>query len=210
LPAVPAIRVLLTRDRTHGASVTGGFLDLRRVDLQVSYPDGQQSAPFPYDFAVRRALDAVVMAAHFREGGVRHVYLRSAVRPPLALRPILPSHDGSLWELPAGLVEVGEDPAATASRELHEELGFAIAPNELHALGHWTFPAPGIIGERHVYYHVEVDPKERTTPTEDGSALERHASIFAVPIAEALEHCHTGAICDAKTELALRRLVEVP
>jgi len=210
LPSPPAIRVLVVQDRTDGAGATGGFLDLRRVDLVVRYPDGQASDPFAYDMAVRRALDAVVIAAHFRQDGVRQVYLRSAVRPPLALRPIPPAHDGSLWELPAGLVEAGEDPTQTAARELLEELGFEAPASALRELGPPTFPAPGIIGERHVFFHVEVAPGDRSTPTEDGSALERHASILPVPVAEALEHCRAGAIRDAKTELALRRLVEVP
>ena len=198
------------RDRTVGASATGGFLDLRRVDLVVRYPDGGQSAPFAYDLAVRRALDAVVIAAHFTQDGVRHVYLRSAVRPPLALRPIPPSHDGALWELPAGLVEDGEEPAQTAARELLEELGFAATPEDFRELGPWTFPAPGIIGERHLFFHVRVAPADRSTPTEDGSALERHASVLAVPVSDALADCRAGSIRDAKTELALRRLAEVP
>ena len=78
----------------------------------------------------------------------------------------------------------------------------------MQPLGPWTFPAPGIIGERHIYFHVTVDPRARTTPTEDGSALERGASIVALPVRDAIEHCRRGAIPDAKTELALRRLAE--
>jgi ADP-ribose pyrophosphatase len=45
---------------------------------------------------------------------------------------------------------------------------------------------------------------------EDGSALERGASVLALALPEAIEHCKTGAICDAKTELGLRRLAEMP
>jgi ADP-ribose pyrophosphatase len=149
------------------------------------------------------------MAAHYVEGGVRLVYLRSSIRPPCALRPVPPLHDGALWELPAGLVEPGEDPAACAARELAEELGFVVPPSAMQPLGPWTFPAPGIIGERHLYFHVPVDPQTRTTPTEDGSALERAASIIALPVRDAIEHCRRGAIPDAKTELALRRLAEL-
>lgn len=208
LPAPPSIRIVIARDRTAESRATGGFLDVHRLDLVARYPDGTESEPFRYDVAAREALDAVVMAAHFAEGGVRHVFLRSAVRPPCALRPIPPAHDGSLWELPAGLVEPGEDPRATAARELDEELGFRVRPGDLHALGEWMFPVPGMIGERHIFFAVEVDPRARSTPTEDGSALERAAAILAVPVAEGIEHCRRGAIRDAKTELALRRLAE--
>ncbi len=208
LPSPPTIRIAITRDRTAESGAAGGFLDVRRLDLVAHYPDGVESAPFSYDIATREALDAVVIAAHFVANGVRHVFLRSALRPPCALRPIAPTHDGALWELPAGLVEPDEDPAATAARELAEELGFTAAIGEMQALGEWTFPAPGIIGERHVFYAVEVDPGQRATPTEDGSPLERAGAVFSLPVRDAIDHCRSGAIRDAKTELALRRLAE--
>jgi ADP-ribose pyrophosphatase len=208
LPAPPAIGLVVARDRSAEARAVGGFLDVRRLDLVARYPDGTESAPFPYDVAARAALDAVIIAACYVEEGVRHVFLRSAVRPPCALRPVPPMHDGSLWELPAGLVEPGEEPAGSAARELGEELGFAAGPEAMRPLGEWTFPAPGMIGERHLYYAVDVDPRARAVPTEDGSALERAAAILALPVADAIEHCRRGTIRDAKTELALRRLVE--
>jgi ADP-ribose pyrophosphatase len=208
LPPPPAIRLEVTLDRTAEARATGGFLDVRRVDMRAAYPDGQ-SAPFRYDLATRKALDAVVIAAHYPSDGGPHVYLRTAVRPPCALRPIPPAHDGSLWELPAGLVEPDEDPAEAAARELGEELGFDAGAADMSPLGEWTFPCPGIIGERHIFFSIEVDAARRRHPTEDGSALERAASILALPLADALEHCRTGAIRDAKTELGLRRLAEL-
>jgi ADP-ribose pyrophosphatase len=208
LQAPPAIRLEIVNDRSDSSRATGGFVDVRRVDLVAHYPSGQKSAPFAYDIATRKALDAVVILAHFAHDGVRHVYLRSAVRPPCALRTLPPAHDGLLWELPAGLVEPGEEPAAAAARELNEELGFSCEAEAMRPLGHWTFPAPGVMGERHVFFEVEVSPAARRRPTEDGSALERGAAILPLPLADALSHCRRGAIVDAKTELALRRFAE--
>jgi ADP-ribose pyrophosphatase len=200
--------VAVVCDRTAEARATGGFLNLRRVELVARFPDRSESSPFSYDVATREALDAVIIAATYVERGVEHVFLRSAVRPPCALRHVPPPHDGTLWELPAGLVEPNENPATTAARELAEELGFVANESDMQPLGEWTFPAPGMIGERHLFYTVEVDPAARAVPTEDGSALERHAAVFALPVDDALEHCRRGAIRDAKTELALRRLIE--
>ena len=206
---MPTIGVEVARDRSADARATGGFLDLRRLDLTLAFPDGTRSPSFPYDIATRAALDAVVFAACFVAGGVRHVYLRSAVRPPCALRAVPPFHDGGLWELPAGLIEPGEDAAEAAARELGEELGFQAKPSDMRPLGDWTFPAAGVIGERHIFFFVTVDPGARSLPSEDGSALERFASIVSLPVADGLEHCRSGAIRDAKTELGLRRLAEI-
>jgi ADP-ribose pyrophosphatase len=182
LPPLPAIRVRVARDRSAGGLAGGGFLNVSRLDLVVSYPDGTESASFPYDIAERRALDAAIIVAHFASGGVRHVYLRSAVRPPCALRRFEPAETGGLWEVPAGLVEPDEDPAAAAARELGEELGFAADAGAMTPLGAWMFPVPGMIAERNLYFSIEVDPHARATPTEDGSALERAAAICALPL----------------------------
>jgi len=208
LPKLPSIGVRVERDRTAEARATGGFLNLRRVDLVVTSPEGQDSAPFRYDLATRASLDAVVMAAHYAQEGIRHVFLRSAVRPALALRSIPPAHDGALWELPAGLIDGDEAPREAAARELLEELGFQIEPGALMELGPSVFPTPGVIAEAHYFFEVEVDPSQRLTPSEDGSALERDAVIAAIPIARALDACRSGDIRDAKSELLLRRLVE--
>ena len=102
---------------------------------------------------------------------------------------------------PEGLV-------ACAQRELDEELGLLVDTEALTPLGPSTFPCPGVIGERHHYFHVAVKPSDRRVPIEDGSVLEQEARIVAVPLREALDACKSGGIEDAKTELALRRLRE--
>lgn len=196
-----------------------GFLRLVRGLYRATYPDGTKSEPFVYDAIDRKAIDAVVIVAHFMTpDGTRRVFLRSALRPPLTMRDRaqspLPDEacDGNLWELPAGLVEPSErSPAGVASaaqRELHEELGFDVRVEALSALGHSTFPAPGFVAERHFFFEVQVDPAQRQEPKLDGSALEHFGKVVELPLADALELCRTGGIEDAKTELALRRLAE--
>jgi len=96
-----------------------------------------------------------------------------------------------------------------AARELMEEVGVAVPPEAMRALGPSGFPAPGVIGERHFFFHVEIDPARIQVPTEDGSPLERQGRIAAVTLEEALELTRTGVIEDEKTELALRRLAEI-
>ncbi len=187
--------------------------------LRLRFENGELSETFVYDTVHRTRLDAVVIAAHFRgTDGRRRVYLRSAFRPPVATRPLevrpVPERPelGGLWELPAGLVEEDERSPegvrACAARELHEELGFPIDPAALTPLGPSSFPAPGMVGERHFYFHVEVDPATRVAPPEDGSPLERHAAITHLPLDDLLDLARSGELEDAKTELGLRRLAE--
>jgi ADP-ribose pyrophosphatase len=197
-----------------------GFLRLVRRRYRAHYPDGSASEPFEYDEVDRRAIDAAVMLAHFTDARGRvQVYLRSSVRPPVALRdkarsPLLDEHDhGLLWELPAGLVEPGEQTpegvVGTAQRELLEELGFDVAREALQPLGPSSFPAAGFIAERHFFFHVAVDPNQRRVPYLDGSPLERFGEVIHVALSDALEWVSSGHIEDSKTELGLRRFAEL-
>ncbi len=202
LPEAPKVELETVRETRHG---DGGFLVLRRLEL-VAVSAGARSKGFHYDAVERRSLDASVMAVHHAAEGRVWVWLRSSVRPPLALRsePLSPV----LWELPAGLIDGGESPRAAAAREIAEELGFDVAESAVRDLGPASHPTPAVIGELHHFFHVEVDPTTRKEPAGDGSALEAGAFVVAVPLDEALAACRHGEIRDEKTELALRRLAD--
>ncbi len=207
LPDAPKVELEIVRETLVGE---GGFLALRRTALVAVY-DGARSPEFAYDLVERRALDASVMAAHHEHEGRVWVWLRSSLRPPIALRPGKPGEPRGavLWELPAGLIEAGETPRAAAARELAEELGFVVAEAALAPLGPTGFPCPAAIGEKHHFFHVRVDPASRGEPSGDGSPVEAGAVIIAVPLDEALAAARRGELADEKTELALRRLAEL-
>lgn len=210
LPEPPKVELETLRETRLGE---GGFLVLRRTEL-VTITDGTRSSGFPYDAVGRRALDASVMVAHHEHEGRVCVWLRSSLRPPVALREEATASSSApplspvLWELPAGLIEPGESPRAAAARELAEELGFDVAESAVLDLGPAAHPAPAMIGELHHFFRVEVDPKTRTEPAGDGSPVEAGAVVVAIPLEEALAACRRGDIRDEKTELALRRLAD--
>ena len=218
LPPLPVVDLQVLEDLSPKEAT--GFLKLKRLRMRVRRADGSESAPFVYDSVLRGALDAVVVVAHFIREGRRHVFLRSAIRPPCQLRPLEcrpleePPTLGSLWELPAGLVELEECKLGaaglcrSAARELEEETGLTVSPEAFEPLGPATFPSAGVIGERHHFFAVEVDPASQRAPTEDGSVLEQGAVVVAVELGEALALVRSGAIEDGKTEIGLRRLVE--
>ena len=205
LPEPPTVELETVSEARFGE---GGFLSLRRMQI-VAVRGPERSATFAYDLIDRRSLDASVMVAHHVIEGRVWVWLRTSLRPPLALRPDAAALGPVLWEVPAGLIEPGETPRAAAARELAEELGFAVGEDAMLELGPLSTPAPAFIGEFHHYFHVEVDPATRQEPEGDGSPVEAAAIVVSIPLDEALAACRRGDIRDAKTELSLRRLAEL-
>jgi ADP-ribose pyrophosphatase len=100
-----------------------------------------------------------------------------------------------LLELPAGVVEAGEDPAASAQREVREEIG--MGARHLKPVGEF-FLAPGYSTElMRVYLATGLFP-EALDPDED-----EQITVEKVPFDEALRMAEQGEIQDAKTIAAL-------
>lgn len=199
-----------------------GFL--RRISRTLRIVDDtlppEATRPFEYDEVDRRGLDAVVVVPHFlaaEEGGAMRtwVVLRSAARPPVLLRDPnrFRGHLGgaeSLWEVPAGLVEPGEESdeglRRAAARELEEETGFVLSPAAIEHLGPSGYPCPGVIAERQYFFSADVTDAPSTRPSLDGSPLEFVGEVFAIPLSSALAELERLGALDIKTEVALRRL----
>lgn len=199
LPQTPDLRLSAVAP---AVDLQGSFMRLERLRLKLA-KEGAESKAFDYDIVTRKALDSVVIAAHFERGGKVHVILLTAVRPPLWAR------DGAsftIWELPGGLIKPSETPRDAAARELFEETGARVDPAALEPLGPALLVAPGMISEVQSYFHVRVEPDHLTTPPGDDSPLEAMSVRAAIPLDEALALCASGVIHDLKTELTLRRL----
>ncbi len=149
-----------------------------------------------------------------RDGGTREM---AVVRHPgaCAILPILgePSEGGpativmirnqrpavgaTLWELPAGTIDPGEDPLPCAGRELIEETGYKAAT--LEAFGRF-YTTPGMTNEvMHVFVargltHVGQD-------LDDGE----HIEVDEVSADEALAMIDDGRLMDAKSVIPILR-----
>jgi 8-oxo-dGTP pyrophosphatase MutT (NUDIX family) len=203
LPPLPRLRFVASAKPARGeAFVRVEPFELRFVEGPAS---GQRC---DYDLVRRRAIDAVVMVAFTRPSEGRFdVFLRSALRPPLALRDDGVALEPGLWELPAGLVERGESPRAAAARELFEELGLRVTEEELVPLGGAVVPAPALIGERQWGFAVDVTDRERSEPELDGGLLELGGVVARVDAQSFVERLADEALVDAKTELFLGRFL---
>ncbi|MEZ5540583.1 MAG: NUDIX hydrolase [Pseudomonadota bacterium] len=127
-------------------------------------------------------------------GGAAVVALDAADRVCL-LRQYRYAGGGWLWELPAGKLDPGEPPEATARRELEEEAG--VRAGRLETLGS-MIPTPGYCDEVvHLYLAHELTPVPARP--EEHELFEVHW----LPFATALARVHDGTIRDAKTMLGL-------
>ncbi len=68
--------------------------------------------------------------------------------------------DTELWEFPAGLVETGEDPVDTATRELTEETG--LVANSARLIGS-QYPVAGVMSDTFYTVLAEVDEPDGST-----------------------------------------------
>ena len=101
----------------------------------------------------------------------------------------------TLIELPAGTLEPGEDPQATAFRELIEETGYrAKQMQRLHAF----YAAPGILDEQMMLFAATG----LTAGEPEREAAEQIENLL-VSWDEALDLIRRGEICDAKTMVGL-------
>lgn len=102
-----------------------------------------------------------------------------------------PSVRQTLWEIPAGTLEDGEDADACAARELVEETGYAAAT--LRPLTRF-YTTPGFCTEQmHAYLATGL--------TFQGQDLDETEKIesYQVPLDEALQMARDGRIIDGKT-----------
>ena len=95
------------------------------------------------------------------------VALTPAGRIPI-VRQYRPAIEDFSWELPAGLVDDGEDPAQGCQRELFEETGFPA--RVVHRLGE-TSPCTGRLSNRIHSFFVETAARAKSFEPEPGITL---------------------------------------
>lgn len=108
-----------------------------------------------------------------------------------------------LLEIPAGTLEPGETPEATARRELREETGYTA--DRLRPLGSF-FSAPGFCDEV-----IHLFRADGLTPGEPDPDFGEAIQLVELPVEEARRRLLAGGFEDAKTLVALGRyFLEAP
>jgi ADP-ribose pyrophosphatase len=113
----------------------------------------------------------------------------------LLVRQLRPAVGQVLLELPAGILDPGEDPVTCARRELEEETGYTA--DRLEPLVRF-YPSPGFCTELlHVF--VAQGLRECSGQPDDDEELE----LVRMPLAEAMQLVRRGEITDSKTVIGL-------
>jgi 8-oxo-dGTP pyrophosphatase MutT (NUDIX family) len=137
-------------------------------------------------------------------------YLAILARTPDGRIPIVrqyrPALEAFTWELPAGLVERGEDPALGCERELLEETGYPT--RVIHALGS-AAACTGRLSNRIHSFFVETGERVADFKPEPGIdvALKSPAELAAmIKSGEFIQQLHLGALMLAE----LRNFLTLP
>ena len=106
---------------------------------------------------------------------------------------------GWLLEIPAGVVDEGEEPEAAARREVEEETGYRVSDLIFVST---IYPSPGASSERISIYYARVSPADLVS---EGGGVDEGEDVRLVrkPVTEAVDEALRGELVDGKTVVAL-------
>lgn len=146
--------------------------------LQTRLPDGKQTQ---YDIVTHAG--AVALVPVDQEGNIWFV------------RQYRVASDREMIEIPAGILELGEDPYVAAAREIREEIGQA--SQTIEKLGEIHL-SPGYSNEIiHIFLASDLSPDQ--LEQDDDEFIE----VIRMPIEQAYAMARSGGILDGKTLAAL-------
>lgn len=127
-------------------------------------------------------------------GGASVLYIEDG--KVLLVRQFRYAYGESIYEIPAGKLETGEDPMLAAKRELEEEAGVKAGRLELMFT---LYPTPGYTSEK-IYIYQAFDCEKVNAHLDEGEFLD----IEYIPLEKAKEMLKNGEIKDGKTIIALQ------
>lgn len=114
----------------------------------------------------------------------------------LLVRQYRYAYGESIYEIPAGKLEKGEDPSLAALRELEEEAGIRAKRLELLYV---NYPTPGYTNEK-IYIYRAYEGEQVSSHLDDGEFLD----VEWIELDKVKEMLKKGEIKDGKTIIALQ------
>lgn len=164
-------------------------------------------------------VDEVVYKKEGDEGAAEKTVTRQVVRPKKAAAVLIhdtqsdsivfssqfrvaamEENEGWMLEIPAGVLDEGEEPEAAARRECAEETGYAIENLELVTT---YFTSPGYTTERLAIYYAQVSRADKTGAGGGNADENEEILIQEIPFSDCVLMVQDGRISDGKTLIAL-------
>ena len=127
-------------------------------------------------------------------GGACVLYVKEG--KVLLVRQYRYAYSESIYEIPAGKLDKGEEPIKAAARELEEETG--LIAKELKLL-YVMYPSPGYTNEK-IYIYQAISVREAIARPDEGEYLDAEY----ISLDKVKEMLANGEIKDAKTIIALQ------
>jgi 8-oxo-dGTP pyrophosphatase MutT (NUDIX family) len=170
--------------------------------------------------AVSQWMDLIAREVEFTPGAEPQVYhavsqqdyLAIVARTPDGRIPIVrqyrPAIEAFTWELPAGLVDSGEEPAAAAARELLEETGYPA--RAIHSLGAPAIACSGRLSNHVHSFFIETGERVADFTPEPGLTVALKSPAQLVELIKSggiAQQMHLGALllADMRSFLTLPR-----
>lgn len=119
----------------------------------------------------------------------------------LLVRQFRAPYKETIYEIPAGKLEKGEDPFEAGIRELREECG--VTAKNVFSLGK-LYPSPGYCGEIiHLYGATELTYGEQDLDEDE------FLDVKKVPLDEAINRCMSDEFRDSKTIVGIMKIKEM-
>lgn len=109
-------------------------------------------------------------------------------------------YGNEIYEIPAGKMEEGEDPAVAAARECEEETGYRAQVKHLVDI----YPSPGYTDEIIHIYLAECG-EFAGQHTDEGEFL----TCEFIPLEKVVQMIESGEICDSKTVTAIYKYLSI-
>lgn len=117
--------------------------------------------------------------------------------------PTVAHGPGWLLEIPAGILEAGEDVEACARREMIEETGYSVGALDPVAT---VYLSPGGSSERIHIFRGRIALRADAAETGGIESEGEDIRIICMPVDEAIAKVRAGELLDAKTVIALQWL----
>lgn len=168
---IHVLRNIISRESLY----SGRILDLQ-ID-HVKFPSGSEK--------IREVVKHKSAAAILPVDADGNIYLVQQYRHAV---------DEDLYEIPAGIIEPGEDPLETAVRELQEEIGYR--PGKIEIIFD-CYTSPGYSTERiFFYYATDLIPSKLLEDDDE------YLQVFVFSPEDIISMINSGEICDGKTIMA--------